>query len=96
MKHTEPKSYLSAIQKPDLQIIRKPQVLKMLGISKSNFHLKLNAGLLPQAIALGANSVGYFKHEVTAVLLAMAMGKNQDEIKLLVKSLVEQRQQLAA
>jgi len=80
----------------ELQIIRKPQALLMLGISKSNFHNKLNAGLLPSAITLGANSVGYFKHELTAVLLAMATGKNQDELKALVKSLVEQRQQLAA
>lgn len=96
MTHTEHNPIFTLTQKPDLQIIRKPQALKMLGISKSNFHLKLNAGLLPQAIALGANSVGYFKHEVTAVLLAMATGKSQDEIKLLVKSLVEQRQQLAA
>jgi len=80
----------------ELQIIRKPQALLMLGISKSNFHNKLNAGLLPSAITLGANSVGYLKHELTAVLLAMATGKNQDELKALVKSLVEQRQQLAA
>lgn len=87
---------LNNIANTELQIIRKPQALLMLGISKSNFHNKLNAGLLPSAITLGANSVGYFKHELTAVLLAMATGKNQDEIKALVKSLVKQRQQLAA
>jgi len=91
--------FTTAITNPantELQIIRKPQALLMLGISKSNFHNKLNTGLLPPAITLGANSVGYFKHELTAVLLAMATGKNQDEIKALVKSLVKQRQQLAA
>jgi len=96
MKHTVHNPIPTLAQSPDLQIIRKPQALLMLGISKSNFHNKLNAGLLPSAIALGANSVGYFKHELTAVLLAMATGKNQDELKALVKSLVEQRQQLAA
>jgi len=96
MTHTVPTAAITAIQAPELQIIRKPQALNMLGISKSNFHNKLNQGLLPKAIALGANSVGYFKHELTAVLVAMATGKSQDEIKALVKSLVEQRQQLAA
>ena len=96
MSHAAHNPISTIVQKPDLQIIRKPQVLKMLGISKSNFHIKLNAGLLPKAIALGANSVGYFKHEVTSVLLAMAAGKNEDELKALVKTLVEQRQQLAA
>lgn len=95
MNHTAYNAALSA-QAHDLQIIRKPQALNMLGISKSNFHNKINEGLLPAAIALGTNSVGYFKHELTAVLVAMATGKSQDEIKALVKSLVEQRQQLAA
>lgn len=95
MKHTVHNTPLNA-QARDLQIIRKPQALTMLGISKSNFHNKINAGLLPSGIALGAHSVGYFKHEVTAVLVAMATGKNQDEIKDLVKLLFEQRQQLAA
>lgn len=95
MKTTEQPKVINS-QIPDLQILRKPQALTMLGISKSNFHNKLNAGLLPSAITLGANSVGYFKHELTAVLLAMATGKNQKEIKDLVKSLIEQRQQLAA
>ena len=86
----------SALKAPDLQIMRKPQALNMLGISKSNFHNKINAGLLPTGITLGSNSTGYFKHEITAVLVAMATGKNQDEIKELVISLIDQRQHLAA
>lgn len=96
MTHTVSNLPSSNTQTPDLQIIRKNQALTMLGISKSNFHNKINNGVLPTAITLGANSVGYFKHELTAVLVAMATGKNQDEIKVLVKYLIEQRQQLAA
>ena len=84
------------VQNPELQIIRSPQALAMLGISKSNFHNKLNAGLLPKKINLGQNSVGYFKHEITAVLIAMATDKSQDEIKALVIALIKQRQQLTA
>jgi predicted DNA-binding transcriptional regulator AlpA len=85
-----------SVQNPELQIIRRPQALVMLGISKSNFHNKLNAGLLPKKISLGQNSVGYFKHEITAVLIAMATDKSQDEIKALVIALIKQRQQLTA
>lgn len=80
----------------ELQIIRKPQALTMLGISKSNFHNKINAGLLPKKISLGQNSSGYFLHELKAVIIAMATDKSADEIKALVISLTEQRQQLAA
>jgi predicted DNA-binding transcriptional regulator AlpA len=83
-----------SVQSPELQIIRRPQALTMLGISKSNFHNKINAGLLPSAITLGANSKGYFKHEITAVLIAMATDKNQEEVKALVKSLIALRHQL--
>lgn len=96
MNSTVHNQILSVIKAPDLQIMRKPQALKMLGISKSNFHNKINAGLLPSGITLGANSVGYFKHELTAVLVAMATNRSQDEIKALVISLTDQRQQLAA
>lgn len=96
MNPTVHNQQLSTIQTPDLQIMRKPQALNMLGISKSNFHNKINAGLLPPGITLGANSVGYFKHEITAVLVAMATNKSQDEIKALIISLTDQRQQLAA
>jgi predicted DNA-binding transcriptional regulator AlpA len=94
MNHTAHNPTFNVIQTPDLQIIRKPQALTMLGISKSNFHNKINAGLLPKAITLGANSKGYFKHEITAVLVAMATDKNQDEIKTLVKFLINQRHYL--
>ena len=96
MNPTVHNQQLSTIQTPDLQIMRKPQALNMLGISKSNFHNKINAGLLPSGISLGSNSTGYFKHEITAVLVAMATGKNQDEIKELVIFLIDQRQYLAA
>ena len=96
MKHTVQTPNIINVQIPDLQIIRRPQALTMLGISKSNFHNKINAGLLPSAITLGANSKGYFKHEVTAVLIAMATDKSQEEIKALVKSLITQRHHLGS
>ncbi|GHE84473.1 helix-turn-helix transcriptional regulator [Thalassotalea profundi] len=94
MNHTE--HHISTIQlaTQDLQIIRKPEALKMLGISKSNFHIKINEGLLPSGISLGANSVGYFKHELAVVIIAMATGKTQQELKSLVQKLIEQRHNL--
>lgn len=96
MYHNEQNKKHNQVTQPELQVIRKPEALKMLGISKSNFHLKINDGLLPPGITLGPNSTGYFKHELATVLIAMATGKNQEEIKALINSLVEQRQQLAS
>jgi prophage regulatory protein len=96
MTHTEHNLILTNVNSPNIQIIRKPQALKMLGISKSNFHNKINVGLLPKPISLGANSVGYFKHELTAVMVAMGTGKSEEEIIDLVNLLVEQRHQLTS
>ncbi len=39
-------------------------------------------------------SVAYVKHEVLAVVAAQISGKTKDEIRLLVKELVAQRQNL--
>jgi predicted DNA-binding transcriptional regulator AlpA len=90
--------YTTALTNPaitELQIIRKPQAIKMLGISSANFYNKINAGLLPKKISLGPNSTGYFLHELKAVIIAMSTGKSADEIKALVIYLTEQRQHLA-
>jgi prophage regulatory protein len=92
MNHTVQTPNIINVQTPDLQIIRRPQALTMLGISKSNFHNKINAGLLPKPITLGSNSVGYLKHELQTVIGAIAAGKSTDEIKSLVESLIVQRQ----
>ncbi|MDO6719866.1 AlpA family phage regulatory protein [Psychrosphaera sp. 1_MG-2023] len=94
MNHTDQHLHSTQIAPQDLQLIRKPEALRMLGISKSNFHIKINEGLLPAGISLGANSVGYFKHELASVIIAMATGKTQEEVKSLVKYLVEQRHNL--
>lgn len=96
MYHTEQTINNQKTTSPELQIIRKPKTLNMLGISSTNFHNKINNGLLPPGIPLGPNSTGYFKHEVTAVLIAMATDKSQEEIKALVKSLIAQRQHLGS
>jgi prophage regulatory protein len=96
MYHTEQTKNNQKTTSPELQIIRKPEALYMLGISKSNFHNKINNGLLPPGITLGPNSTGYFKHEVTAVLIAMATDKSQEEVKSLVKSLITQRHHLGS
>jgi prophage regulatory protein len=96
MTYTVQNPIPTLVNTSDLLIIRKPEALYMLGISKSNFHNKINAGLLPKPISLGANSVGYFKHEITAVIIAMATGKSEEEIIDLVNLLVEQRHLLEA
>ncbi len=78
------------------QITRRPEVLEFLKISRSNLYQKIEQGLWPKPIQLGARSVGWLSTENEQVLAAMIAGHSPDEIKHLVKTLVENRKQFKA
>jgi prophage regulatory protein len=73
------------------RIIRKCEVISILGVSKSTLHNRINSGLLAPSISLGGRAVGFVKYEVDAVIDAYVQGKSNDEIKTLVLSLVKSR-----
>jgi len=77
-----------------IQVLRKPEVLKFLSISKSTFQNQINDGLLCSPISLGLRAVGYLLHETQEVLKARIAGKSDDEIRALVISLEAQRKEL--
>ncbi len=83
------------MQSHQLQINRRPEVLKRFGISNTCLHDKINKGLMPPPIPLGGRSVGWVSHELDQVLAAMVAGKSQDHIKALVGHLVDQRSNAA-
>ncbi len=76
------------------KIQRKSEVIKQLSISKSTLHNWINEGLHPPAVPLGARAVGWLQHETDAIIAALAAEKSGDELKALVRSLVEQRKEL--
>mgnify|MGYP000598528043 CR=1 FL=1 len=80
--------------KNPINVMRLPEILNSYPVSRSTFYLKLKEGLLPPSIPLGDKAVGYIEHEYQAVLIAMIAGNNKEEIKKLVISLVNDRQQL--
>jgi prophage regulatory protein len=75
------------------KITRRPEVLELLQISRSNLYQKIDQGLWPKPIQLGSRAVGFLSNENEQVLAAMISGKTQDEIRELVKTLVEGRKQ---
>lgn len=74
-----------------LRIIRKPEVLATLGISKSTLFNRIQAGLLPPSINLGGRACGWLETEIQAVLSALVSSRENNEIKQLVDDLVEAR-----
>lgn len=74
---------------------RKPEVLQLSGISNSTLHIRINQGLFVPPVNLGARAVGFLEHEVHQILVARAQGKSNDEIKKIVKRLIQERETLA-
>lgn len=73
------------------RIIRKHQVMELIGCSKSTLYNRVKDGLWPTPISLGARRVGFVLFECETVLSAMIAGKTSEQIKQLVQSLIEQR-----
>lgn len=75
------------------KIVRRPALLELLQISRSNLYKKIEDGLWPKPIQLGARAVAWLSTENEQVVAAMISGQSQDEIRELVKRLIKDRQQ---
>ena len=77
-----------------IEILRSAQAQKLTGRPRSSFYQQISQGLLPPPIKLGARAVGWLASEIEAVNRARIQGKSEDEIRILVASLIKQRSQL--
>lgn len=75
------------------KIVRRPEVLELLQISRSSLYKKIENGLFPKPINLGPRAVAWISNENEQVLAAIIAGKTQEEIRELVKRLTKDRQQ---
>jgi len=82
-------------QQIQYRISRRPDVLSQFGFSNTSLHGRLKAGLMPPSIQLGPRAVGWVQGELDAVLAAMVAGRSDQQLRDLVASLVDQRQQVA-
>ncbi len=83
------------INTTQLRFLRKPEVLKLTGFSKSTLQNRVDEGLVPAPINLGDRAVGFLEIEIQKVLAAMAAGRSKEEIKELVEYLVDSRHKYA-
>jgi prophage regulatory protein len=70
---------------------RKPSVLRGFGISKSTLYSRINDGLITPPISIGGRSVAWPSYEIESLINAQISGKSPDEIRLLVRVLIEKR-----
>jgi len=74
-----------------ITLTRRPPVLKGFGISKSTLQNRINSGLMTPPVSIGGRLVAWPSNEVESLIAAQIAGKTPDEIRLLVKVLIEQR-----
>lgn len=75
-----------------LRVIRKPEIKAITSDGYTLQFEKIRDGLLPPYFHAGTRSVGLFEHECVTIFAASAAGKSDDEIRLIVKALVKQRE----
>jgi prophage regulatory protein len=76
-----------------IKIVKQPSLLEQFAFSKSTLFSQIKKGLMPSSILLGDRAVGYLQHELDGVLSARIAGQSNEQIKALVKSLVDQRKE---
>ena len=61
------------------RVIRMPEVLRRIGVSRSDVYSKIRAGDFPRQIKLGARAVGFLESDIEAylqTLIAKSRAKN--------------------
>lgn len=76
----------------NIKIIRKPEVISLIGLSNASIYRLINENLIPPPFSLGCRAVGWYEHEIKAVIKARAAGRTEEEIKSLVTEQLQARQ----
>lgn len=82
---------MAQTQQPASTILRRKQVERETGLSRSTLYLRISDGLWPKPVSLGGRAVGWPAAEVRALNLARIAGKSDNEIRVLVCALEQAR-----
>lgn len=76
------------------KLTRKDQARPLWACGKTLFQEKINDGLIPPPIKIGARAVAFYDHEINATLAVTIAGYTDEQIKEFVRDLVAKRQDL--
>jgi len=74
------------------QILRRFQVERETGLSRSTIYARITQGLWPKPVSLGPRAVGWPAREVGAINAARIAGRTDGEVRELVARLEQARQ----
>lgn len=73
------------------RIIRLPELVELLGLSRSTIFRRISSGHIPPAFSLGERSVGWSKNEIEIIKNALVRSEKSDDLKKLTSVLVYAR-----
>jgi prophage regulatory protein len=83
---------METAQLEQVRLLREPSVTSLTGKSRSTLWNDIKAGTFTPPVHIGSGrSVGWPASEVTAINRARIAGKSDDEIRRLVRSLIDSR-----
>ncbi|MBW1895338.1 MAG: AlpA family transcriptional regulator [Deltaproteobacteria bacterium] len=65
-----------------LSILRRKQVEKRTGLSRSTIYLRMQEGTFPKPINLGARAVGWLEHEINSWLASRSENRDNGQPEL--------------
>ncbi len=74
-----------------IQLLRRPALEAAIGMPRSTIYDAIDKGLLVPPVAIGERSVAWPSNEVEAIISARIAGQNDDEIRALVRRLLQDR-----
>lgn len=74
-----------------LRLLRLPDVCAQVGLRPTSIYSRVKNGTLPPPIALASRSRAWPEHEIEAIVGSIIAGRNDDDIRTLVRDLVAQR-----
>jgi len=80
--------------KKTLKILKLSEILELLAISRSTLYRKIDNGTFPPPISLNERAVGFLSGEINKTFEAMINGAQTEELKELVKLILNERSEL--
>ena len=78
-----------------MKLVKKNEVVGIIAKSNTSLYSDIKMGYMTPPVSIGENSVAWPLHECNAINAARMAGKNNDEIKKIVRDLVELRKVVA-
>ena len=75
------------------QMLRLPRSCEITGRKPGSFYLDIKNGLMVPPVRIGPNAAAWPAHELEAINRAKIAGATEDEIRALVRRLIEARKQ---